>query len=504
MRNIKTKTPWRVVRPDGALRNKSFVGTDTPLYEYRSQADFVREYYPSGHKIHSTLHYPNIFREVTEEILDADGNPTGKSRKLYYEEMVPRYAFAFQQIIATKQLVHLCGNDVQFDLLNKENKDHLRILEQFRDGWAEKDMETAFYSLARSVKITGDGAIVCYREDGAFSWRSLSFLDDDKLYPHYDRNGNLCLFARAFSDYEDDGETKADFLEVWDAQNYYLLKSGEDSTQEITFCRGRIGIQGYELIEKAPHGFPRIPVVYYRDKDGACWSNSQDSIDMYEISFSQMAQNNKSFGEPIMWLRGDNIDCIPDQNGTIKTLTMGTGDEAGYLPAQSASESYHKQLDLTYKLIYEQSFAVIPPELKSGDLPAAALKILYSPAYEKASIDCLDYQAPLSELVYLFMIGYGMECKCTIDFQNIPLKWWLKPYVHVNWSTTISDLMNAVNSGFLSKQTASERISEYSTPKEWARIQEELQTKLTQELEAKIAERKATADTQTSPKPKTE
>lgn len=103
------------------------------------------------------------------------------------------------------------------------------------------------------------------------------------------------------------------------------------------------------------------------------------------------------------------MDIQHDLNGTIKTLSMGTDDKASYLSSQSASESYMKQIDTLYKMIYEQSFSVIPPELKSGDLPAAALKILYSPAYEKAMIDAAEYQDVLRDMVELFAYGYGVE-----------------------------------------------------------------------------------------------
>ena len=49
-------------------------------------------------------------------IRDENGDDTGKKIRRIYKELVPRYAFAFQQIITIKQLVHLCGNDIQFEL----------------------------------------------------------------------------------------------------------------------------------------------------------------------------------------------------------------------------------------------------------------------------------------------------------------------------------------------------------------------------------------------------
>ena len=141
-----------------------------------------------------------------------------------------------------------------------------------------------------------------------------------------------------------------------------------------------------------------------------------------------------------------------------------------YLQSQSASESYMKQLDTLYKMIYEQSFAVIPPEVRSGDLPGVAVKMLYSPALEKAMSDAAEWQPFLNEMVRIFTYGYGVENESQIDFSNLPLKYWIKPYVHINESAVINDLATGVNAGFISRQTASERAPEYTSVGEWERI----------------------------------
>lgn len=482
-REIKTKRPWKKVLPQGYMQHGLFKAGDdfTPpaenlQYIITTQADFLKEYHPSGHAINDEHYYPDIYRSTQEPVLDAEGNDTGRTRTVTYKECVPRYAFAFQQIITTKQLVHLCGNDIQFEL-NIANPDNTQQedFKLFREGWMGKDMEVAFYEAAKSVKITGDGAVVGYLHKGKFGHKSLSYLNGDLLYPHYDSvTGEMMLFARVYSDYDEEGNTATEWLEVWDKT--YLTRFKRSGDQYKTFKEKLLGlfnVDGYSLVSKNVHGFPFVPVAYKRTDDGACWSASQDSIDAYEMSFSQMAHNNQAYGEPILYLQGENVEMTHDINGTLKVLTMGTDDKAGYLASQSASESYMKQLDTLYKLIYEQSFAVIPPELRSGDLPAAALKILYSPAYEKAICDAAEYQEFLNALVEMFIYGYGVETKKSIDFKNLPIKWWIKPYVHVNTTALVTDLATCVQNGFISKETASERISEYATVGEWDRVMKE-------------------------------
>lgn len=501
-RDIKTKRIWRRVRPNGHLSHGLFTSVSEPNmpndimeFDIVTQADFLREYYPSGHIINDPTVYPDIYREEEVPITDENGEPTGKTRKQIYKELVPRYSFAFQQIIATKQIVHLCGNDIQFEL-NKEKptKEEEDSFAKFREGWLKKDMEIAFYEAVKSTKITGDTAIVGYLNEGEFGFKTLSYLNGDTLYPHYDPiTGKLLLFARSYFDYDDEGNRVVEWLEVWDNTYLSRFKRTGDKFKNLTEkILGMFGFDGYTLVNRKAHVFPSIPVAYNRDENGACWSPSQDSCDGYEMSFSQLAQNNQAFGFPIMYLQGEEVEAVHDINGTIKILTMGPDDKAGFLDKPDAAESFMKQLDTLYKMIYEQSFAVIPPELRSGDLPAAALKILYSPAYEKAMTDSAEYQHFLNDLVRLFSYGYGVEVGKSIDFSNLPMKWWIKPYVHINESSMVADLATAVQNGFCSCQTASEKVSMYTTQSEWDRIIREEKKKQEADLLYQLKSKKVT------------
>lgn len=471
MRQLLSKKPWTRALPSPS---------GTPLLTVmQTQDDFIRQYYPSSHRIKDEMYYPDIFREIEEPVYDSDGNDTGRTVKNIYVEKVPRFAFAYQQIITLKHLVHLCGNDIQFDLnTGKESDETADDVRLFRDGWQDKDMQHAFYKFAKSVKVTGDAAFVAYIEGGEFGWDSFSFLEGDALYPHFGRDGKLSVFARAYKDFNADGSV-TERLEVWDKTYLYRLHrpaSCSENPVPLTFGRGvdTYMLDGYVYDDPTQgavaHGFDRVPIAYWRNDDGPCWSASQDSIEEYEMAFSQMAHNNKAFGEPILYLQGENVAANHDMNGTIKTITMGTDDKAGYLPGQSASESYMKELGDLHERIFEQSFIVTPPELKSGDLPAAALKILYSPAVEKAMNDAEDFSPVLSEMVYLFAYGYGVEREKTLDFVNLPLRPWIKPYIHVSESTIMADLAIGVQNGFISRRTASERAWFYAVSTEADRL----------------------------------
>lgn len=512
-RQLKSKKPWRLVRPEGYMdgglyADGGFYGDGECAFQVMRQSDFLRQYYPSGHIINDRTVYPDIMKEYDEPVYDSSGEPvlnddgTQKMQHKIATEFIPRFAFPFQQLILVKQLIHATGNDIQFETTCANcSKDEEKNLLALREGWLQRDFEIYWYDFLRSVKKTGDGAIVCYFDtiDGEkqICAKVLSYSNGDTLYPHYKGN-KLEVFARSFKDYDEEGQELTEWIEVWDESKYYLYKRALGDSQTIVDkIKGIFGLDGYTNVKEVPHGFPFIPVTYYRDEDGPCWIFSQDAIEGYELSFSQMAHNNEAYGFPIMHIgTEDGADINRDLSGSIKDIETGKDDKVEMLHANSSSENFMKQLDTLYKMIYELSFVVSPPDLKSGDLPAAALKILYSPAYEKAMDDAAKFQIPLNQLVRCFRYGYGVEQEKQIDFEdrNLHLKWWIKPYVHINWSTTITDLVQAVGAGFLSKQTASQRIPEYAVSGEWDIILREQKQKQEQDLLAAIKTKKAEAD----------
>ncbi|UEA63044.1 phage portal protein [Hoylesella buccalis] len=472
LRELLTKKPFTRVKPDGHYNHGERFGnvmeeTETSDFLHRkivTQEDFLRELDPYGHLINDREYYPDIYRRNPED---------GK----WYLEEVPRYAFAFQSVILYKHLTHLTGNDIQFELADKKDDvDARHIYNAFKRGWQERNMETAWYQLAKSVKATGDGAFVGFMNGKKFAWKVLSFLKGDKLFPHYDiKTGELNLLARTYCNFDETGKVVNRFVDVWDKEFYYCLKSSGDATTAVEkFKQATLSLfnmSGYSLIQKEPHGFEQIPVAYQRNDMGACWTLSQESIDNYEMAFSRMAQSNHDFGLPIMYVKGEGSEEVAtqDMSHASKIFFLPSDGEMGFLNRQDASNGYEKELSVLEKQIYTQSFAVTPPELKSGDLPAAALKILYSPAYEKAMSDANEFDGAVDKMVEIFSHGYGVETGKQLKFKSTPIAHYIKPYVHLNETELTTNLSMQVQNGFLSKQTASEK-SVYATPQEWDRI----------------------------------
>lgn len=138
---IKAESPTQSVlsAPSTDLSPRA-VNDGRNLFDIYTQDDFLREYYPTGHKIYDRHYYPDRVRKDPE---------TGK----VYIEYVIRCAFSFQQVIALKHTITLCGNDIQFSLStdNPSETDNANFYE-FQRGWETHDMEIAWYESARSAK----------------------------------------------------------------------------------------------------------------------------------------------------------------------------------------------------------------------------------------------------------------------------------------------------------------------------------------------------------------
>lgn len=504
LRTIKNKKPFRRVvnNETAAVLGREFYSDHDPQYTpginkfvMMTQADFLEEYYPEGHLIFDTNYFPDIWREVADTVNDANGNPlfdeNGEEIKKtsVYCERVPRYAFPFQQIIASEHIAHATGNDVQHELaVSNPSEQQEKLFDAMCSAWTGANMELAWYQAFKSREITADAAFVgSLDENGEFSWRVFSFLEGDHLYPHYDRYGKLAYFARVTNQYDEANNEVSETIEVWDDTNFYVFRRNKgDNRSIIEKAKDVFGFDNYTLIDHGTHGFAFIPVAYVRDNDGPGWSPSQSQIDCYELSFSQMAHNNQAYGEAILVLKSDSeipVGITRDLSGSVKQIDLqGENDQASYLEGQSASESYMKQLDVCEDSIYRGSNAVkVPRELKAGDTPASAIKLLFANALNQAAADGMECEEFLGDMWRIFAYAYGYANNCILDAMRLPVLNWIKPFIHLSESAVTADLVALKGANILSAQTAQERASFYAKPGEARRIQRE--QKAQQDLE---------------------
>ena len=90
-------------------------------------------------------------------------------------------------------------------------------------------------------------------------------------------------------------------------------------------------------VDKAPipHGFERIPIAYDRYGE-PFWANSQEAIDLYELTVSQLAENNQAYALRILYLLGGEMEL--QTNGTPSVINSAEPNaKVGFLePADSS------------------------------------------------------------------------------------------------------------------------------------------------------------------------
>lgn len=491
------KPIYKVLPSDSNMKFETIQGSDMsepddPLkLQVYTQSQMLREYYPSAHNIMNPILYPDVYKEAP-----VPGKP---GTKRYFRQPITRTTMAFQRVIKTKRNTHVCGNDVQFELASNE-QDEKKILEQtlqlleFKEGWLTMGMEERLYEAVDSIFTVSDAAVVGYfDEDGNPHARTFSYLNGDKLYPHYDPiSGEMNLFARRYYDLDEKGEHTIEWVEVWDEENLYRFKRNLKTTAAI--IKDFFGLNGYEQVgEPMKHGFPFIPVAYYVNPEGPAWAFSQDTIEKYEEAMSYFFENNKAYAFPIFYAKGKGVKLSGNMNGAVKAVAISDPKgEAGFLNQADVSNSYNTLLIKLYDLIYEQSFAVKPPELKSGDLPGVAVKLLFSPAIEQAIGDASRLQGFVEQLVRIVKYGWGYKLGHPASLMTLPIKSWIEPYIHQNDSELMTNLATGVQQGFISKKTASERASKYTKNDEAERLLKEYKQK--QELDLLFETQKKKAE----------
>lgn len=468
--NILVKEAFRRAIPavninqSGVLYSTSSVYNDfsDPLrFVHPSQSDFMREYDLNSHIINTIKYYPNPIEK------DEEGR--------FYQKVKTRIALALQQVIHTKRVDCLTGNNVNLRVVSssfkKDTTKYQDILDKFREYWEEKNIEIAISGAIATDGKVGDAAIGYYMHNGKAGYRLFSFEKGDVLYPHYNPiTGRLCLFGRKFSQTDINGVTHF-YIDVWDDRYYcrYTQTKEGDSLWDGTS-------KWVVDISPIPHLFPRIPIVYTRYGE-PFWANSQDLIDKLEISLSQLAENNMAYALRILYSFGGEMDMKASIDGTpTQIASPDPNAKVGFLEPADSSGSFGLQLKVLEDNIYRCSFAVKTPELKSGsDLSSLTVKMLFADAFQKAQQDAKFYQEFLDGNVELAKYCMGIEYNMTAEMEEFRVKAKLFPYVFLSETEEVANLMQLKSVGGLSKRTLTEQSYEmgYGTIDEYKRVLQE-------------------------------
>lgn len=425
-------TPLMRDMPRGNSMSKYNAAKDNMRFVLFSQSDFLREYYVDSHKINSIVYYPNPLMK------DEDNK--------VYAKVQTRVAVGFQERIHNKRLTALIGNNANIKITKAKPDAHdQEMLSIFREGWEEKNMEVAISQAISADGKVGDAAISFFLSNGEFGWRLLSFEKGDTLYPHFDPvTGKLALFGRRYGSILEGGK-QIEFLDVWD-NTYYARYKMED------------GEGGWVVDQPAKrHGFNEVPIAYDRYGE-PFWANSQSLIDNFELSMSQLAENNRAYALRILYSFGEEMSMNASMDGTpVSIESSDPNAKVGFLEPADSSNSFRLQLETIEKNIMRCSHAVETPEIKSGaDMSSLTVKMLFADAYLKALQDSVHFQPFLDKVVELFKYGYGIESMMSSDFRTMKVKAELYPYIFQSESETVNAIVQLKGIGALSRKSSTE------------------------------------------------
>lgn len=447
--------------PIGGFTNvATFASLPNRIESVVSQDTFLNELDPYSHAIHSrfVLDDKKVLLTHKVNITNEDGDIEAVEKEIECTIPVTRMAFPFQEIIATKQKVHLTGNDLQLTLANEiqteEDKKYFTILKQF---YISKNMDIALSDNVENQLTTGDTAMLqFFNRKGELDWKVYSWKDGYCLLPHYDEYDELILFGIYYSD--TDGDNSCEFLDVWDDTKKYRYKKD---------------VNDFKLIEDPKtHGFNEIPIAYKRGE--VAWNKVQKPIENFELHASLWAESVRYYGDPILFLKGA-TDILPGRDEGGKVIAGEDSEADAKLLQANESKNVPNLMDFMLKEIFRGGYVISfsPETVKtSGDLPGITVKLLFSAAIEKAISEAKKWDGFLDKMLRLFIYGVGIESKKSAQMSRLKVFGKIIPYIPQNDTEIISNINTSKAQGTLSVETATD-IHPYASADENTRVTEE-------------------------------
>ena len=419
---------------------------------------------------------------VTLEELEAELDPF--SHKCLFDDNIPsitvksnkdgyldiehrKMAVPYQRLIRDSKVMHLCGNKMQFTLMNTTPTEKQRAnFTTFKQYWEKRNMDgnrTKMVSAQLSYGIAGMLFYFDYR--GSLKARVLTPDDGYVFCPHNDENGDRILE----SIYYCDGSTE--YIDSYDDEYMYRYVLGEGD-----------GDDGWKMLPPVKHGFSEIPLITKRGL--VAWDSVQSLIEMYEILYNVFIVIQKRHGWGILYVKGRFKQLAQQIAGAIilnDTSTEGNG-EAEYKNPPSP-ENMIDTLELLEEAIQKGSGTTIllPKDVNStGDISAQAIMLTQSLDIKTASQGVIEWQNVADKMCRLFKEGIGMELVAkginevaVTDFTNgldisAKFKYW-RPQNDSDYNSMLIQLKGA---GLISEETGIEKNTE-SSPDEKSRRDKE-------------------------------
>ncbi len=404
----------------------------------------------------------------------------------YYDVKFEKVALPIQRIIKDKQVMHLCGNKMQFTLLDSEpTETQSRNFITFKKYWDLRNQDGMKRKFVDAQKSYGDAGLLYYfNEYGQIKSRLISFADGYTICSHSDQNGERLV--ESINYYDEYGNEVIDsyddlFMTRWTCK----VESTEDNT-------------GWVRHAPIAHGFKECPLITKRGK--VAWEEAQSAIPGYEALYNIFLIVQKKYGNGILYIKGkfnENTKKIAGSFVLNDSSLEGNGDAKFLEPPtpQNMIDTLTQQFE-TIQLSSKTTF-ILPKDIKTGgDLSGLAVQLTREMDILNAEDAVIEWQNVADKMQRLFKYGLSKELVETkenefavTEFDDLRIsakfKVW-RPFNEYEFNQMITILKGA---GVLSKETSIE-LNTLSKPDEKMRIakeEEEAEKKLLAQQQATAA-----------------
>ena len=419
------------------------------------QSQFLKELDTDSHKVLFDDNIPSITMKMKD----------GSYLEIEYKKM----AVPFQKIIRNKHVLHLCGNPMQFTLMNTEPSEKInKDFTTFKQYWRLRNMDGLRTKMVSTQKSVGDAGLLFYYDfNGCVKARLLSYEDGYVLCPHNDDNGDRILESVVYT------KDNVDYIDSYDEKYMYrYMRSWDDDSVEAGT---------WKMQPPVEHGFSEIPLITKRG--AVAWNDVQSLIEVYEVIYNIFLVIQKRHGWGILYIKGKFKDEGKKIAGAIVLNdTSIEGNGSAEFKAPPSPEGMMQTLTMMEETIQKSSGCtiILPKDISlSGDISGVAVEISMSFDNETALMNVIDWQNVADKMARLFkeglakeLVNKGINPTAITDFEklmiNAKFKVW-KPRSETDYNNMIIALKQ---SGCISEDTAIEKNTE-SSPDEKMRRQKE-------------------------------
>lgn len=330
------------------------------------------EYNPSGHAVMDVLKRKKKQIKVKTNKTDQDGNPVYKVK--YVDRC--RIAVPAQRLLCERDVGFLLADAVKYNIKGEVSERANELYSKTIECLQGNKIDYFDKRLARTLFRCRECAELWYivpNEDGQDEIRVtlLSPLRGDILYPHFDDYNRMDGFARKYVLKDELGNTTLHF-DVYTKNDVYRYVSSGGS---MTF------------VDVKPHGFGKIPIVYYRQEETE-WESVQPVIERLEELLSNWGDVNDYFGAPTYFFKGK-MKGFADK-GEVGRIYQGEGEGADMkvVSWNSAPESMRQEMANLTNIIfsYSQTPDISFENMKTlgNNTSGAAIRLMFTDPHLKA------------------------------------------------------------------------------------------------------------------------